>query len=96
MRADCSRPTRPAKAEEKHDSEHQQTYGDVRRVQTDKRIVGRSKKITGDSQTMLEMQISRCHSRAVPYIKRAPGTMVRNHRARNAPRLPRSRSLDAR
>src|SRR5260370_34830992 len=46
-------PYSPRQTEEKHDGEHQQTYRDVRRVQTDKRIVGRSKKIAGDSQTML-------------------------------------------
>src|SRR5882757_8856314 len=45
-------PYSPRQTEEKHDSEHQQTYRDVRRVQTDKRIVCCAKKIGGDGQTV--------------------------------------------
>jgi hypothetical protein len=40
-------------AEEKHDAKHEQANRDVSSVQTDERVVGRSKKVSGDGETVL-------------------------------------------
>src|SRR5260370_17114905 len=83
-------PYSPRQTEEKHDSEHQQTYRDVRRVQTDERIVGRSKKISGDGETVLkdqsvpflpgaEQKETAKHNRQKPQTNKSPPVTTFNH-----------------